>query len=53
MEATTIQNSIIECGGNTVVMASPGSGKTFVISEKIKKILGDDSMLNYQGVSGY
>lgn len=50
MEATTIQNSIIECGGNTVVMASPGSGKTFVISEKIKKILGDDSMLNYQGV---
>lgn len=50
MEATTIQNSIIECGGNTVVMASPGSGKTFVISEKIKKILGDDAMLNYQGV---
>lgn len=50
MEATTIQNSVIECGGNTVVMASPGSGKTFVISEKIKKILGDDTMLNYQGV---
>ncbi len=50
MEATTIQNSIIEYGGNTVVMASPGSGKTFVISEKIKKILGDDSLLNYQGV---
>lgn len=50
MEATAIQNSIIESGGNTVVMASPGSGKTFVISEKIKKILGDDSMLNYQGV---
>ena len=36
--------------GNTVVMASPGSGKTFVISEKIKKILGDDALLNYQGV---
>lgn len=50
MEATAIQNSIIESGGNTVVMASPGSGKTFVISEKIKKILGDDAMLNYQGV---
>lgn len=31
-------------------MASPGSGKTFVISEKIKKILGDDALLNYQGV---
>lgn len=50
MEVTAIQNSIIESGGNTVVMASPGSGKTYVISEKIKKILGDDSMLNYQGV---
>ena len=50
MEATTIQNSIIEHKGNTVVMASPGSGKTFVISEKIKKILGDDAMLDYQGV---
>ncbi|MDY6301308.1 MAG: ATP-dependent helicase [Bacteroidales bacterium] len=50
MEATPIQNSIIECEGNTVVMASPGSGKTFVISEKIKKILGDDATLDYQGV---
>ena len=50
MEATAIQNSIIEHKGNTVVMASPGSGKTFVISEKIKKILGDDTMLDYQGV---
>lgn len=50
MEATAIQRNIIECTGNTVVMASPGSGKTFVISEKIKKILGDDALLNYQGV---
>ena len=50
MEATAIQNSIIESTGNTVVIASPGSGKTFVISEKIKKLLGDDAMLNYQGV---
>ena len=50
MEATAIQNSIIESKGNTVVMASPGSGKTFVISEKIKRLLGDDAMLNYQGV---
>ena len=50
MEATPIQRNIIECTGNTVVMASPGSGKTFVISEKIKKILGDDTLLNYQGV---
>lgn len=50
MEATPIQNSIIGCLGNTVVIASPGSGKTFVISEKIKKILGDDGTLDYQGV---
>lgn len=50
MEATAIQTSIIENNGNTVVMASPGSGKTFVISEKIKKILGDDGTLDYQGV---
>lgn len=50
MEATPIQNSIIEYPGNTVVMASPGSGKTYVISEKIKKILGDDGMLPFQGV---
>ena len=50
MEATAIQRKIIEYIGNTVVMASPGSGKTFVISEKIKKILGDDALLNYQGV---
>ena len=50
MEATAIQRSIIECIGNTVVMASPGSGKTFVISEKIKKILRDDAILNYQGI---
>ena len=45
MEATPIQNSIIAYQGNTVVMASPGSGKTYVISEKIKRILGDDGML--------
>lgn len=50
MEATPIQNSIIAYQGNTVVMASPGSGKTYVISEKIKRILGDDGMLPYQGV---
>lgn len=50
MEATPIQNSIIDHNGNTVVMASPGSGKTFVISEKIKRILGDDTILPYQGV---
>lgn len=50
MEATAIQKEIIEYIGNTVVMASPGSGKTYVISEKIKKILGDDALLNYQGV---
>ena len=50
MEPTEIQRKIIEYQGNTVVMASPGSGKTFVVSEKIKSILKNDTMRDYQGV---
>lgn len=50
MEPTDIQRTIIEADGNSVVMASPGSGKTFVISEKIKRLLNSEKMLNYQGV---
>lgn len=50
MEPTPIQRDIIKDEGNTVVLASPGSGKTFVISEKIKKILGSDDVKEYQGV---
>lgn len=50
MVPTEIQKNIIDSPGNTVVFASPGSGKTFVMSEKIKKVLNDDEMRDYQGV---
>lgn len=50
MEPTEIQKKIIEYRGNVVVLASPGSGKTFVLSEKIRRVLSDDSLLSYQGV---
>ena len=50
MEPTETQRNIIEHQGNVVVMASPGSGKTYVISEKIKEILKQDTLYDYQGV---
>ena len=50
MEPTPIQRDIINDEGNTAVLASPGSGKTFVMSEKIKKILGNEDVPEYQGV---
>lgn len=50
MEPTDIQKSIIEYDGNAVVLASPGSGKTFVLSNMIRRILRDESTLPYQGV---
>ena len=50
MEPTEIQKEIIEYEGNSVILASPGSGKTFVLSEKIKNVLRKDSILPYQGV---
>lgn len=50
MEPTPIQRDIINEEGNTVVLASPGSGKTFVMSEKIKRLLRSDDMRDYQGV---
>ncbi len=50
MEPTQTQRDIINEEGNTVVLASPGSGKTFVMSEKIKRILRSDDILDYQGV---
>jgi len=50
MEPTEIQRQIIEYSGNTVVLASPGSGKTFVLSEKIRNVLKKDDVLPYQGV---
>lgn len=45
---TTEQENIINYENNTVVIANPGSGKTFVISEKIKRIL--PKLLEYQGI---
>lgn len=50
MEPTDIQKDIIAHDGNTVVLASPGSGKTFVISEMIRRVIKKDDMLPYQGV---
>ena len=50
MEPTPTQRDIINEEGNTVVLASPGSGKTFVMSEKIKRLLRSDDIPDYQGV---
>ena len=50
MEPTPIQHDIINEDGNAVVLASPGSGKTFIMSEKIKRLLRNDSMREYHGV---
>lgn len=48
MKPTEQQKLILDYDGNSVVIAAPGSGKTFVISEKIKKNL--KSLLEHQGV---
>lgn len=50
MELTDAQKIIVEQDGNCVVLAAPGSGKTFVISEKIRMILLGDELRDYQGV---
>ncbi len=50
MEPTESQKVIIEDDGNTVVLAAPGSGKTFVISEMIKRVIKKDDVLPYQGI---
>lgn len=47
-EPTLQQKDILDYPNNLVVMAKPGSGKTYIISEKIKSILKDT--LEYQGV---
>lgn len=48
MKPTDQQNLILDYDGNSVVIASPGSGKTFVLSQKIKHNL--ESLLDHQGI---
>lgn len=48
MKPTEQQNLIIDHEGCSVVIAAPGSGKTFVLSQKIKKNL--KTLLDHQGV---
>jgi len=48
MKPTKEQQVILDSPGNLVIIANPGSGKTFVISEKIKQVLPD--LLEYKGV---
>lgn len=48
MNPTPEQKEIIDYTGHTVVIANPGSGKTFTISRKIISILGELEF--YQGV---
>lgn len=50
MEPTEVQKQIIEHEGNAVVLAAPGSGKTFVLANKIKNVICQDDFLPYQGV---
>ena len=47
-EPTKEQQKIIDDDGNVAVIANPGSGKTFTIVEKIKKI--SEQLQSYQGV---
>lgn len=45
---TKEQKDVIDYDGNLVVIAKPGSGKTYVMSEKIRKIL--PALPDYRGV---
>ena len=48
MTATLEQENIINADGNIVTVARPGSGKTFVLAEKIKKIL--PTLKDFEGI---
>ncbi|MFM9903637.1 MAG: UvrD-helicase domain-containing protein [Pyrinomonadaceae bacterium] len=48
MEFTEQQRQIIEYGGNAVIIAMPGSGKTAVVSEKVRQYVCQ--MKAYEGV---
>ena len=43
------QNDILNYKGNIVVLAKPGSGKTYTVCIKIKKII-EEELLNYEGI---
>lgn len=47
-EPTQEQQMVIDCPGNIVVTAKPGSGKTYTVVEKIFKVL--TSLPDYKGV---
>lgn len=48
MTPTKQQELILEHEGNAVIIAAPGSGKTFVVSEKIKDIISN--LNEFEGV---
>ena len=48
MTPTSEQQRILDASGDTVIIANPGSGKTFVLSEKIKLIL--PNLIQFKGV---
>jgi DNA helicase-2/ATP-dependent DNA helicase PcrA len=48
MKPTNQQKLILDYDGNSVVIAAPGSGKTFVLSQKIKHNL--KTLLDHQGI---
>lgn len=45
------QNKIVECDGNIVVIADPGSGKTTTMGYKIKKILSENKFKGVIAIS--
>lgn len=47
-ELSSEQRKIFKYKGNSVVIANPGSGKTFIVCEKIKSIVHE--LLEYEGV---
>ena len=50
-ELSIEQNKIVQCGGNIVVIADPGSGKTTTMGYKIKKILSENKFKGVIAIS--
>lgn len=51
IELSDEQKKIIECDGNIVVIADPGSGKTTTMSYKIKKVLSENTFKGVIAIS--